>query len=189
MSTHHLLEKNKMSEIVNGYHPVEQPDQIPTRDKEDAMGAYLMMFGALAAGLPLPIINLIAAIIYYVVNAKKSRFIKFHSLQSLLSQAPTTLMNAGLLWWTLSFVFVGEFRTDEEIFQGFTDVGDLYWGYLWTVVVANLLYFIFSIVGAVKARKGQFYYFLFFGKVAYHFAYKAKPSDFEDTPILNKPPV
>ncbi|MCH8319303.1 MAG: hypothetical protein IIA88_12580, partial [Bacteroidetes bacterium] len=42
------------------YLPVPQPDEIPTREKEDAMGAYLMMFAAIAAGLPLPIINLIA---------------------------------------------------------------------------------------------------------------------------------
>ena len=60
------------------YHPVEQPDDIPTRDREDAMGAYLMMFAALAAGLPLPIINLIAALIYYFTNRAKSRFIEFH---------------------------------------------------------------------------------------------------------------
>ncbi|MCH8330385.1 MAG: hypothetical protein IH946_03240, partial [Bacteroidetes bacterium] len=50
------------------YHPLPQPDDIPTREREDAMGAYLMMFAAVAAGLPLPIINLIAAIIYYYVN-------------------------------------------------------------------------------------------------------------------------
>lgn len=177
-----------MTEIINGYHPIEQPDQISTRDKEDAMGAYLMMFGALAAGLPLPIINLIAALVYYFVNAKKSRFIKFHSLQSLLSQAPTTLMNAGLLYWTIHLLF--DNGLDEEtIFDGLANMGDLYWGYVWTVVVANLLYFIFSIVGAMKARKGQFYYFLFFGKLAYHFAYRAKPSDFENNSIVNNPPV
>ena len=36
--------------IEEKYHPVEQPDDIPIRDREDAMGAYLMMFAALAAG-------------------------------------------------------------------------------------------------------------------------------------------
>ena len=170
------------------YYDVEQPEEIPTRDREDAMGAYLMMFGALAAGLPLPIINLIAAIIYYVVNAKKSRFIKFHALQSLLSQAPTTLMNAGLLYWTLHAIFNHGFGKDV-IIDGFPEMDQLYWGYLWTVVAANLLYVIYSIVGAVKARKGQFYYFVFFGKLAYHFAYRVKLSDFEPKQTLNKPPA
>lgn len=175
-------------EVQSAYYPIEQPEEIPTREREDAMGAYLMMFGALAAGLPLPIINLIAALIYYVVNAKKSRFIKFHSLQSLLSQAPTTLMNAGLLYWTIHSIF--DQNLDERmIIDGFAEMDDLYWGYLWTVVAANLLYVIFSIVGAVKARKGQFYYFMFFGKLAYHFAYRVKESDFNDNKPSNQPPV
>ena len=41
-----------------------QPHEIPKRDREDAMGAYLMMFAAWGAGLPLPLLNLLAAIIY-----------------------------------------------------------------------------------------------------------------------------
>ena len=57
-----------MSETEVQYHPVPQPDDIPVREREDAMGGYLMMFAALAAGLPLPIINLIAAIIYFYIN-------------------------------------------------------------------------------------------------------------------------
>jgi len=61
------------------FYPLPQPGEIPEREKEDAMGAYLMMFAAVAIGLPLPVINLIAAIIYYYVNRKKSRFIHFHA--------------------------------------------------------------------------------------------------------------
>jgi len=37
-----------------------QPHEIPKRDREDAMGAYLMMFAAWGAGLPLPLLNLLA---------------------------------------------------------------------------------------------------------------------------------
>lgn len=179
-----------METIQPEYYELEQPDQIPTRDKEDAMGAYLMMFGALAAGLPLPVLNLLAAVIYYYVNAKKSRFIKFHSLQSLLSQAPTTLMNAGLLFWTIQIFTSSEalVHIDHPEFSEIgPTIGDFYWGYLITVIVANLLYFIFSLIGATKARKGQMYYFVFFGKLAYHFAYKVKPNN-GVTP-QNTPPV
>ena len=67
------------------FYPLPQPEEIAEREKVDAMGAYLMMFAAVAVGLPLPIINLIAAVVYYFVNRKKSRFIHFHCLQSLLS--------------------------------------------------------------------------------------------------------
>ena len=97
-----------------------------------------------------------AAIIYYYVNRDKGKFVQFHTLQSLYSQIPVTLLNSGLVAWTI----VNLVR-DLDFF-GF------YWGYLVMVATANLVYFIFSIVGAVRARKGFFYYFLFFGKLAYH---------------------
>jgi len=50
------------------YVKLPQPHELSEREKEDAMGAYLMMFAALATSLPLPIINLIAATVYYYVN-------------------------------------------------------------------------------------------------------------------------
>ena len=80
--------------IEETYAPLPQPEDMETREKEDAMGAYLMMFASIGAGLPLPIINLIASIIYFILNKSKSRFVKFHSHQSLLSQIPTSLMNS-----------------------------------------------------------------------------------------------
>lgn len=169
------------------YHPVEQPDDISTRDREDAMGAYLMMFAALAAGLPLPIINLIAALIYYYTNRAKSRFIEFHSLQSLYSQIPTTLLNAGLVFWTLRILFKdGSFVSEESFASGFATVGDVYWGYIYVVIAANLIYVIFSIVGAMHARKGRMYYFVFFGKLSYHVAYKKKNDN--QRAFVNQPP-
>ena len=126
------------------YHPLPQPDQIETRIKEDAMGAYFMMFATAAMGLPLPILNLVAAIIYYYVNRDKGKFVQFHTLQSLYSQIPVTFLNSGLVVWTIV-----NFVRDLDFF-GF------YWGYLVMVATANLMYFIFSIVGAVRARKGFF---------------------------------
>ena len=63
-----------------------QPHEIPKREREDAMGAYLMMFAAWGVGLPLPLLNLLAAIIYFFTNKKTSRFVSFHAYQSLLKQ-------------------------------------------------------------------------------------------------------
>lgn len=190
MIIHHFLGKNKfMTQLNELYHPVEQPDDIPLRDREDAMGGYLMMFAALAAGLPLPIINLIASVVYYVINKSKSRFIRFHSLQSLYSQLPTTLLNAGLVYWTFKIFFTENdlLYSNGSLFEGFASVNDVYWGYLSVVAIANVLYVIFSLVAAFRARKGEFYYFLFFGKLAYHTAYIK--SNNEGKSIVNKPPV
>src|SRR6267154_5926913 len=96
------------------YYPLPQPEEIPEREKEDAMGAYLMMFAAVAIGLPLPINNLIASVIYYYINRKKSRFIHFHSLQALLSQIPTTLINWGVVIWGVTIFFREDWFVTQE---------------------------------------------------------------------------
>lgn len=184
MIIHHFQVMNNMEESI--YHELEQPSEIPIREREDAMGSYLMMFGALAVGLPLPIINLLAAVIYYALNAKKSRFIKFHSLQSLLSQLPTTLMNAGLIFWTVYLFFSADHLSSEPNLENFSAT-NIYWGYVITTIIANLLYIVFSFIGAIKARKGEMYYFIFFGKLSYHLAYKKSHND-RVTP-QNKPPM
>ena len=124
------------------------------------MGAYLMMFASLATSLPLPIINLIAAVIYYYINRKKGRFIHFNCLQSLLSQLPTTLVNWGLLYWGLQIFFFDNY-----------ELSDYFFAYLGFSIIANLVYFIFSLVAAVRARKGIFMYFIFFGPYAYQKVY------------------
>lgn len=156
------------------YKPLLQPDEISITEKEDAMGAYLMMFAALAVGLPLPVLNLVAAIIYFYINKKKSPFVHFHALQSLLSQIPTSLLNAGLIFWSVrAFFFDWEFS-------------DLFWGYFWTVITANILYVGFSIYAAVKARAGEMVYFIFFGRVSYEWAYRLKED--QPTKAVNQPP-
>lgn len=163
--------------IPTNYHPLPQPDEIDIREREDAMGAYLMMFASVGAGLPLPVINLIAALIYYFINRNKSRFIKFHTHQSLWSQFPTSVLNIGLVFWSAQI----------WVFDNFEFPGNIFWGYFWMVVVANLLYFVFSIIAAVKARKGQFYYLILFGRLAYEHAYRVRPE--KDHNPQNRPPV
>jgi len=164
--------------VETGYHALPQPDELGTREKEDAMGAYLMMFASIGAGLPLPIINLIASVIYYFVNSKKSRYIKFHCHQSLFSQLPTSLMNAGLMFWLFQIFIYDNWEYNNNFV-----------GYAVMVGVFNLAYFVLSIVGAVKARKGQVYYFLFFGRLAYSHAYKVRENDsmVKSAPV-NQPP-
>ncbi len=170
-------------EEKTGYHPLPQPHELSEREKEDAMGAYLMMFAAVGAGLPLPVINLIAAIIYYYINRGKSLFIHFHSLQSLLSQIPTTVINWGIVYIGVRYFFYDDPYTE------------IHKGYILMAILANLIYFIFSIIAGVKARKGKFYYFLFFGKYAYEqvFSLSNTRSYGDKSPDtnteVNKPPL
>lgn len=157
------------------YHPLPQPDEIEVRVREDAMGAYLMMFATTAMGLPLPILNLVASVVYYYVNREKGKFVQFHMLQSLYSQIPVSLLNSGLVAWTIVNL-VKEY-----------DFTSIFWGYLIMTAAADLVYFIFSLVGAVRARKGLFYYFVFFGKAAYHQVYRIRPEHAAPGPA-NRPP-
>ncbi len=157
------------------YYPLPQPDDIDVRQREDAMGAYFMMFATAALGLPLPILNLVAAIVYYYVNRSKGRFVEFHTLQSLYSQIPVTLLNIGLVVWVI-------INLVKDL--GFTEV---FWGYLIMAAIANIVYLIFSIIGAVQARKGLFYYFLFFGKAAYAQVYRVREGRAVSSPA-NRPP-
>jgi uncharacterized Tic20 family protein len=159
------------------YHLLPQPDEISEREREDAMGAYLMMFAAVAIGLPLPIINLIASIVYYFINRKKSRFINFHCLQGLLSQIPTTIINWIFVIWGVSILV-----TDREASSEF-------WAYAIFAGVSTLLYFIICLIAAYKARQGKMYYLLLFGKISYESVFKIRPGDdFVNKENVNKPP-
>ncbi|WP_462250298.1 DUF4870 domain-containing protein [Ekhidna sp.] len=156
------------------YHPIPQPDELTDREKDDAMGSYLMMFASVAVGLPLPIINLIAAVVYYFTNRSKGLFVHFHSLQSLISQLPTTIINAIGVFWGIRIYFFG------------WEFSDNFKGYIIMALIFNISYFIFSIIGAVKARKGRMYYFLFFGRLSYEAVFKIKST--VNNEIQNLPP-
>ena len=160
------------------FYPLQQPDEIAEREKEDAMGAYLMMFAAVAIELPLPIIKLIASIIYYFINRKKSRFIHFHCVQALLTQIPTTVINWVAVIWGVTILVSDQYEATE-----------MFWAYVVFAGVCTLLYFIVSIVAAYKARQGKMYYFLVFGPWAYQIAYRVRPTDnMQTSEPMNKPP-
>jgi len=163
-------------ETTAEYYPLEQPDELTLRQKEDAMGAYLMMFAAIGAGLPLPNINLAAAIIYYYINKSSSRFVRFHSFQALIATIPTTLINAGAMFWTLHIIF-GDWHVNSN-----------FKGYIIAAVIANLAYFVIGIIAAMKARKGIYYYYMFFGKIAYQKVFSIKSGDDKKEVPVNLPP-
>ena len=133
-----------------------QPEEIPDREKEDAMAAYLMMFASLAIGLPIPLFNLIASVIYFLVNRKSSPFVAFHALQALLTHVPVVLLNAGLVGW-----LVGILVSQAGFHAAF------FWYLLFTILV-NLAYIIWSIVALIHARKGRFFYMPVAGRLCFN---------------------
>ncbi len=129
-------------------------DYKPTdHEAEKASNSYLMSLVALVAGLPLPIINLIATFFFFIANRKGTYFVRWHCTQALVSQAALLCMNSYGFWWTISIVF------------GDVHVSNRYFAYLITAFLFNVIEFISTIYCAVQSRKGIHVQQWFFGNL------------------------
>ena len=122
-------------------------------ENEKASNSYLMSLVAVIAGLPLPIINLLATFFFYLANRKSTYFVRWHCTQALVSQIVLLFANSYSFWWTVSIIF-----TDEK-------VSNHYFAYLFTVIVFNILEIISTIYCAIQTRKGKHVKVFFFGNV------------------------
>ena len=122
-------------------------------EAETASNSYLMSLVAVIAGLPLPILNLLATLIFYLGNRKKSYFVRWHCMQALLSQFSLLLINSLAFWWTVSIVFDKEALSNEYI------------SYFLTVLIFNLAEFIVTIYTAIGVRKGKHIEWWFYGSL------------------------
>jgi len=120
-------------------------------EAESASNSYLMSLIVIIIGLPLPIVNLIATLIFYIGNRKSSYFVRWHCTQALLSQLSLLFINSFGFWWTISIIF-----TDESI-------SSRYIAYLFTAFIFNLTEFIATIYTAIQTRKGLHVEWWFYG--------------------------
>ena len=84
-------------------------------EAETASSSYLMSLIAIMVGLPLPILNLIATLYFYLSNRKSSYFVRWHCTQALISQLFTLFINSCGFWWTISIIFTDEVISTEYI--------------------------------------------------------------------------
>lgn len=120
-------------------------------EAEAASNSYLMSLMAIVVGLPLPVINLIATLIFYLGNRKSTYFVRWHCTQALLSQLSMLFINSFSFWWTISIAFSDEMITNNYI------------AYIIVVVVFNLIEFIATIYTAIQTRKGIHVQWWFYG--------------------------
>ncbi|MFD1630514.1 DUF4870 domain-containing protein [Pseudopedobacter beijingensis] len=120
-------------------------------ETEKASNSYLMSMVALIAGLPLPIINLFATLVFYLGNRKGSYFVRWHCTQALLSQVSILFINSFGFWWTISILF------------GDKNISNDYIAYILSVVLFNIVEFIATIYSAVQTRKGNHVSWWFYG--------------------------
>jgi len=116
-----------------------------------------MMFASMAIGLPIPLLNIVASIIYFFVNRKNGAFVAFHSLQALLMHVPVVLLNAGVIGWLVGILVTPPHDYFSPAF---------FW-YLFFTVLVNIAYIVWSIVALVHARKGRFFYMPLVGRVCF----------------------
>jgi uncharacterized membrane protein len=128
---------------------------IPSEDEsESASNSYLMSLVAIVAGLPLPIINLIATFIFYMSNRKSTYFVRWHCMQALLSQFSLLFINSFGFWWTVSII-----STEESI-------STPYLSYIAVILIFNLIEFITTIYTAIQTRKGHHVTWWFYGTLS-----------------------
>ncbi len=120
-------------------------------EAEKASNSYLMSLLAIIAGLPLPIINLIATIVFYLGNRKGTYFVRWHCTQALVSQLTVLMMNSVGFWWTISIIF------SDEVISG------KYISYIITILIFNILDIIATIYTAIKTRNGIHVEWWFYG--------------------------
>lgn len=113
-------------------------------EAEKASNSYLMSLIAIMVGLPLPIINLMATLFFYIANRKSTYFVRWHCIQALLSQFSLFLVNSIGFWWTVLILT----KEDEHI-------SNPYLAYIITVFIFNLVELAFTISAAIKTRKGK----------------------------------
>ncbi len=143
-----------------------QPEEVTEKDRENAFGSYILMFAG--AYFPLPFIEIVLSFIYYNYFKKRSRYVAFHTYQSLLSQIPITIFNTSFFAYAI-YLFVLLVRGNE------IPEGQKNWFFilLAALVLLNILYNIISLVVAIKAKKGVIKYFPYIGIIAYNKVYGA----------------
>ncbi len=121
---------------------------------EKASNAYLMSLIAVMAGMPLPIINLLATLFFYLGNRKSTWFVRWHCTQALLSQVTVLIMNSVGFSWTMAVMF------------GNATLSNSYIGYMITIFLFNLVEFAITIYMASQTRKGHHIELWFWGALA-----------------------
>jgi hypothetical protein len=128
---------------------------ISEEEAEYSSNCYLMSLLTVFVGVPLPIINLIASIIFYIGFKKSSYYVRWHCTQMLLSQFVLFFINSYSFWWTVSIIFTQE------------TISKKYFYYMGFVIVFNIYELIMNIYTAIKTRKGIHVEWLIFGRLTH----------------------
>ena len=124
----------------------------PNEDEsEKASNSYLLSLIAIMTGFPIPLFNLIAAVIFYFGNKKGTYFVRWHCMHVLLAQAITMIVNSIAVYWTVGVLLWNFTLTNNFI------------AFILTAAIFNISEFIATIYSAIQTRKGKHISWLIFG--------------------------
>lgn len=145
--------QNVVPEYIERYKPRED-------EMEKASNGYLMSVMVIMAGMPLPIINLLATAAFYLFNRKSTYYVRWHCMQALLSQLTIMVVNSIALTWTI------------RAFTGRVPFSDKYFAYVVLVIALNIIEIILNIIAAIRVRKGIHVSYFFWSELADFFTAK-----------------
>ena len=122
-------------------------------EREKASGSYVMSVIAIIAGLPVPIFNLLATLIFYLGNRKRKYFVRWHCTQALLVQLLLFVINIIGISWLLTVLFGDAVFSNALI------------SYLVMMILVNLIELILTIYSAVQVNKGKHVEWFIFGEL------------------------
>lgn len=131
------------------------------QEYERAANAYLMSVVGIIAGMPLPIINVIASFLFYLGNRKSSYFVRWHCIQAVIAQTLIIPFNSIAFAWTMGIIFRNmSFGMDDDIagkimYHNFTEASALYWLYISFIVLLNIIEFFAVIITSIKVKNGH----------------------------------
>lgn len=125
-------------------------------ESESASHSYVMSVMAIIAGMPLPIVNLLATLFFYIGKRKSTDFVRWHCTQALLVQVFLFFVNAVMVIWVLSILF------------GDAAFSNSFIAYLIVAALINLCELIMTIYSAVYVNRGRHLEWWLFGEWTHH---------------------
>jgi len=130
---------------------------------EQASKSYLMAVVAIIAGIPLPVINLIASIGYYLAYRKSTYFVRWHCIQSVIGQALLIPFNSIAITWTVKNIYYnserlfsnGSDNIDLDAINFFQVTSSYFFPYITFVILLNIAEFIIVIRTASRVANGN----------------------------------
>lgn len=108
-----------------------------------ASNNYLISLVVIVAGAPIPLIGLFANVMFYFSNKRASYYVRWHTMQALVSQFSLWAINTVAFWWIWTIAFRDNF------------IDNVFISYMITVTIFNISEMIATLYTVIRMRNGN----------------------------------